>query len=208
MTADELTQWLRALARDVKQTAPAFAGNIVRGCPIPFVESREWQEARTIAKWQARLINYFHHPAIPAHEWFETWSICLEILGCSYASGSAAHLDVSPRPTVAMFRNPAINHERFRAMVEYDVKWFFELLAKLPQVRLILVAGPIPKADGRRQQLGDFIMRSCAQHAASWVDTKPLPRIKSRQVSLSTPVFILPYEPKVDGCYSMIRQVY
>jgi len=229
MNEQELTHWLGGLAAEIKRTKADYPRNVVPGCPLPFFGnvfearvltvgvnpsgtefdlSRKWREARTLAKWQERMLSYFRQPTIPAHEWFETWSICLELLGISYADGSAAHLDVSPRPTNAMINNVSTNHEEFRAMVQHDVKWFFELLAKVPQARLLLIAGPIPRADGRKQQLADFVREHSQKHGCQWIAGKPLPRLGTRSHPAGIPAFVCPYEPKVDGLYAMIRQVY
>ncbi len=49
--------------------------------------------------------------------------------------------DVSPRSTRPML-DESLDKEEFRSMVEGDVKWFFELLAKLTQVQLCLWPAP------------------------------------------------------------------
>jgi hypothetical protein len=229
MNEQELTDWLRGLAAEIKRTKPHYPTNVVPGCPIPFFgnifealvltvgvnpsstefdSSRKWREAGTLPKWQERMLNYFRQRVIPSHEWFETWSICLEFLAISYASGTAAHLDVSPRPTNAMIRNAKTNQQEFRAMVQHDIKWFFELLAEVPQARLLLIAGPIPRADGTKQQLADFIREHSQKHGCQWISSKPLPRLITRSHPAGIPAFVCPYEPKVDGLYAMIRQVY
>jgi len=172
-----------------------------------FDPSREWQKAGKIAIWQGRMLNYFRPRAHPAHKWFETWSICLELLDLNYAGGEAAHVDVSPRPTTPML-DEGTDKIKFRAMVEHDVRWFFELLDKLTQVRLLLVAGPIPRANGRKQQLADFIREHSAKHFARWSKGNPMPRLLTPGHPKGIPVFVCPYEPKVNGLYAMIRQVY
>ncbi|HWQ91038.1 MAG TPA: hypothetical protein VN673_05150 [Clostridia bacterium] len=96
----------------------------------------------------------------------------------------------------------------FRRMVESDVKWFFELIAKLPHVQLLLVAGPIPRADGRKQQLADFIQEQARRHNAEWREDLALPRLVISGRPEGVPVFVCPFEPKVDGLYAMVRQVY
>jgi|SRR6266850_1178979 len=228
MTADELTVWLGALAKDAKATQSAYTANKVIGCPIPFFGnvlnarvltvgvnpsntefdlSRKWSEAVTVAIWQERLLNYFLQPAIPSHRWFETWSICLELLEVSYAGSSAAHIDISPRATAPML-DKATNKPLFRAMVEQDVKWFFELLSNLSQVQLLLVAGPIPRANGGKQQLADFIREHGASHGATWGENETLPKLVTTGHPNGIPVFVCPHEPNVDGLYAMVRQVY
>src|SRR6266446_4466058 len=105
MNRQELNNWLCGLASEVKRTKPQYPRNAVRGCPIPFFGNvlearvltvgvnpsstefngdRQWQEPLSQPEWQERLLNYFKWPEVPAHAWFETWSICLELLGVSY----------------------------------------------------------------------------------------------------------------------------
>jgi hypothetical protein len=216
------------LANEVKKTWPAYVRNKAPGCPIPFFgdvlnarvltvgvnpsstefdPSREWQKAVRVAIWQERMLNYFRPSAHRAHKWFETWSICLDLLSLSYAGGEAAHVDVSPRPTTPML-DGGTDKAKFRAMVEHDVKWFFEILDKLPQIQLLLVAGPIPRANGRKQQLADFIREHSTRHLASWSENSPLPRLVTPSHPKGIPVFVCPFEPGVDGLYAMVRQVY
>jgi len=227
MTSEDLTTWLRSLAKEIKASQSAFAANKVPGCPVPFfgnvleariltigvnpsekefVPGRRWSEAGTIVKWQNRMLNYFCQEEFPAHGWFETWSIILELLGVSYTN-RAAHIDVSPRPTTAMLGQKT-DKAIFRAMVEHDAKWFFDLLGKLPQIELLLVAGPIPIANGSKQQLADFLRVNAKAHGAEWQSGKPLPVLKIRGRPKGIPVFVCPYEPTVDGRYAMIRHAY
>jgi hypothetical protein len=134
-----------------------------------------------------------------------------EILGdeweTSYAGSEAAHVDVSPRPTTPML-DAETGPVEFRAMVEHDVKWFFQLLDQLPQVQLLLVAGPVPRENGQKQQLADFIREQARRHGAKWSGGQPLPRLATAGHPNGIPVFVCPYEPKVDGLYAMVRQVY
>ena len=227
MLRQQINEWMVALRAEVEKTNPRYPTNLVPGWPIPsfgdvlrarvvtvgvnpsnqeFNADRGWQSL-TEAEWQTRLLNYFRHPDVPPWCWFETWSICLELLGVRYSSGEAAHLDVSPRPTTPMLDRKTDPAE-FRRMVESDVKWFFELIAKLPHVQLLLVAGPIPKADGRKHQLADFIQEQARRHNAEWREDQALPRLVTSGHPEGVPVFVCPFEPKVDGLYAMVRQVY
>ncbi len=228
MTPSELTTWLEALSKSVRGTQLGYTQNKVPGCPIPFFgdvlkarvltigvnpshtefdKSRKWKTPLTTAVWQRRLLGYFNWPNIPAHEWFETWSICLELLGLNYSGGQAAHIDVSARPTKPMLGS-ATDKAEFRNMVEHDVKWFFELLSKLPQVQLLLVAGPVPMANGKKQQLANFIHEQSGKHGAKWVAGEPLPKLVTPDHPNGIPIFVCPFEPTVDGRYAMVRQVY
>lgn len=220
--------WLKALANTVRATRDDYPNNRVSGCPIPFfgdvikarvltvgvnpsnmefAADRQWLEPMSQPDWQKRLLNYFNLPGVPAHGWFETWSMGLEFLDLCYAAGSAVHIDISPRPTIPMLDDDTDKPE-FRAMVEHDAKWFFELLGKLPQVQLLLVAGPIPRADGRKQQLASFIQEHAGEHGCQWLNGQPLPKLITPSHPEGVPVFVCPYEPKVDGLYAIIRQVY
>ena len=228
MTTAELSDWLRGVAAEVAATKPDYPLNVARGCPIPFfgdvlnarvltigvnpsdkevTKGRLWFEPLSFLDWQKRLLNYFNWPDVPPYCWFETWSICLELLGLSYAAGEAAHLDVSPRPTTPML-DKATDKAEFRAMAEHDVKWFFELLGKLPQIQLLVVAGPIPRANGSKQQLGDFISEHSEAHGCEWLEGQPLPKLRTPSRREGIPVFVCPYELGVDGLYAMVRQVY
>jgi len=133
--------------------------------------------------------------------------MCLTLLELGYAGGGAAHIDVSPRPTRPML-DKATGKAEFRTMVEHDVKWFFELVAKLPRIQLLLVAGPIPRADGSKQQLADFIREHAGAHGPEWQQTEPLPRLITPSRPDGIPVFICPFEPGVDGLYAMVRHVH
>jgi hypothetical protein len=229
MGPEELTPWLRRLSAEVESTNANYTPNLVRGCPIPFfgdvlkarvltvgvnpsstefVSTRQWRLPPEDSHLQERLLTYFTCKEAEPHEWFETWSICLDLLGMSYLGGVAAHIDISPRPTWAMFKNPKINHRLFRTMVESDVKWFFELLGNLPQVRLLMVAGPIPGHNGAKQQLADFVHEQCSKHNSEWLDGEPMPRLVTSSHPKGIPVFVCPYEPGVDGEYAIIRHTY
>ena len=227
MTTEELSKWLGNLHGEVEQTNQQFPNNLVAGWPIPFFgdllharvltvgvnpsdkefnPTRRWNEVTSFAQWQTRLLGYFQNDEVRPWIWFETWSICLSLLDLGYAGGGAAHIDVSPRPTIPML-SPTTNSDEFRNMVECDVKWFFDLLNRLPQVQLLLVAGPIPRATGRKQQLADFIREQAGMHSAEWTLGNPLPRLLLSSRPEGIPVFICPYEPEVDGLFAMIRQV-
>jgi hypothetical protein len=56
----------------------------------------------------------------PPHPWFKRWSEALAPLGYAYTR-NAAHLDVSPRPTVSMGAAPA--RTSFARMLDADVRW-------------------------------------------------------------------------------------
>jgi len=128
-----------------------------------FRASRNWNAVHTPADWKRRLKDYFNHDS-PSHEWFEPWCTGLELLGVSYTTGTAAHFDGSYRPTIAMLRNANTNHAEFRRMVEHDVAWFFRLLPLCERLRLLLVFGPIVRADGSTESLAAFLRKQAARH--------------------------------------------
>ena len=90
---------------------------------------------------------------------------------------------------------------------EQDVEWFFELLGKLPQIQLLVVAGPIPMANGSKQQLADFIREHSEAHGCEWFEGQSLPKVRTPSHPNGIPVFVCPYEPGVDGLFAMVRQV-
>src|SRR4051794_32084406 len=72
---------------------------------------------------------------------------------------------------------------------------------RLPQVQLLLVAGPIPRANGRNQQLVDFIREQAPMHGAVWQAGNPLPKLATTARPEGIPVFVCPYEPAINGLY-------
>ena len=228
MNQQALNEWLGKLNSDVQLTNNCYSHNLVQGWPIPFFgdilharvltvgvnpsekefsPARRWNEVTSPEQWQARLLGYFQNPEVRPWIWFETWSMCLTLLELGYAGGGAAHIDVSPRPTTPMLDKDT-DKVKFRSMVEHDVKWFFELVAKLPRIQLLLVAGPIPRANGSKQQLADFIHEQAGAHGVEWKQAQPLPKLITPSRPDGIPVFICPFEPGVDGLYSMVRHVH
>ena len=228
MNAQALSDWLLALHKEVEQTNHLYEHNLVPGWPMPFFgdvlrariltvgvnpsdqefnPDRRWDAITNPKQWQTRLLHYFRISGVPPWCWFDTWSICLELIGHAYAAGDAAHIDISPRPTPPML-DKRTNTGQFRPMVEHDVKWFFQLLGQLPQVRLLLVAGPIPRANGHKQQLADFIREKAGAHGVQCRQPGRLPTLLTPSHPKGIPVFVCPYEPGVDGLYAMVRQVY
>jgi hypothetical protein len=128
-----------------------------------FHPRRNWQPVQDIRAWKVRLRDYFSGD-VPAHRWFIPWRAGLKLLEVSYEDASAAHFDVSYRPTTAMLRNPATDRREFRAMVERDVAWFFRLLPLCPHLRGLLVFGPVVRADGTTERLAGFIRKSAPRH--------------------------------------------
>ena len=130
-----------------------------------FVPNRHWPEvnARNRGAWKKRLKNYFHQ-ATPAHDWFDPWTIGLALLDCSYKEGTAAHFDVSYRPTKAMLRNKTTNPKEFRQMIERDSAGLFHLLLLCPRLCGLLVFGPVVRCNGSMESLAGFIRKSAPRH--------------------------------------------
>lgn len=128
-----------------------------------FATHRRWSDVETIKDWKLRLKTYFTGPT-PPHDWFGPWREAFAQLGVAYENGTAAHLDVSYRPTKAMLRNPNTDRREFRHMVERDVAWFFRLLPLCPKLRGLLVYGPVVRFDGSPESLAAFVRRSAPRH--------------------------------------------
>lgn len=128
-----------------------------------FSSNRNWTEVNSRKDWKLRLKHYFNF-SIQPHQWFDHWRIGLKLLEISYEAGTAAHFDVSYRPTKAMLKNKATNAAEFRQMVERDVACFFRLLLLCPNLRLLLVYGPIVRANGSAEGLMHFLLNKAPLH--------------------------------------------
>lgn len=185
----EISSYLNDVLRDWQASRGEFPDNTIQGAlwPFPFfgnpakaivatvgvnpsssefATARRWREVRTVADWKQRLRDYFNR-ATPPHEWFEPWRAGLKLLGVSYRHGTAAHFDVSYRPTRAMLRNLRTDPKEFRRMADRDVAWFFRLLPVCERLRLLLIFGPIVRADGSTESLAAFVRRSAPHHGFS-----------------------------------------
>jgi hypothetical protein len=113
-----------------------------------FDPHRGWPDAIADLALETRLQNYFL-PNFQPHPFFSPWMEAFEFLTprISYASGTAAHLDLSPRATDFPSNHQTNNlndihwREQFLKMLGEDVFWFFEALKKCKQARLVLMAG-------------------------------------------------------------------
>src|SRR5436190_1482029 len=98
---ETLTEWSLNLNEEVEKTNHHYPRNRVLGWPIPFFGNalrarvltvgvnpsgqefnpdRRWDRITNPEQWQTRLLNYFRIPDVEPWCWFETWSICLELL--------------------------------------------------------------------------------------------------------------------------------
>jgi hypothetical protein len=183
----EISDYLTDVHRDWQDSRDAFPHNVypTHYWPIPFFGNprtalvatvgvnpssdefgpkRNWAEVERTKGWKERLKHYFTDDDRPAHDWFGPWHKGLALLDCSYEMGTAAHFDVSYRPTKAMLRNPNTNRREFRHMVERDVGWFFRLLPLCPKLRGLLVYGPIVRHNGEIESLAAFVCKSAPRH--------------------------------------------
>jgi hypothetical protein len=106
------------------------------------------------------------------------------LLGTSYEAGTTAHLDVSYRPTKAMLKNKHTDPKEFRRMVKRDVAWFFRLLPLCPNLRLLLIFGPIIRANGSTEPLVRFLRRRAQHHDFTVLPDGRLQDIKTRKALL------------------------
>lgn len=188
-----ISNYLNDVFQDWQDSRDAFPENIIDGhyWPVPFfgnpatalvatigvnpssgefVPGRHWDEVLTQKDWKLRLKNYFKPPIGP-HKWFDPWTAGLALLDCSYKEGTAAHFDVSYRPTKAMLRNKTTDHREFRHMVERDVAWLFRLLHLCSNLRGLLVFGPVVQFDGTTEILAGFIRKNAPRHGFSVLPT-------------------------------------
>lgn len=128
-----------------------------------FQPCRNWDAVQDSREWKLRLKNYFTGD-IPPHEWFIPWRVGLKLLGVSFEEGTAAHFDISYRLTTAMLRNKNTDAREFREMIEHDLEWFFRLLPLCPNLRGLLVFGPVVRSDGTPESLAGFIRKSAPRH--------------------------------------------
>jgi hypothetical protein len=147
--------------------------------------SRGWMSVRTVADWKRRLRDYFKID-IPPHEWFEPWCNGLQVLGMSYEQGTAVHLDVSYRTTRAMLMNKSTDRNEFWRMVERDVAWLFRLLPLCEKLQLLLVFGPIIRADGSTGSLAQFLKDQAANHGFNVLRRGDLQHAQTRRVFFFT----------------------
>ena len=107
--------------------------------PKEFQQGRWPAAALPIPDHLNRLMHYFVNPTVPYYgSWFDAWERALQCIGHSYFSDTV-HLDLSPRATIPFSSVP--DRARFIEMVASDIKWFYALLARMTQIRGLLVAG-------------------------------------------------------------------
>jgi hypothetical protein len=159
----DLPHFLGSVINATDATAIEYAGNFSLGTPVhaapffgrvdvasyatvglnpspaEFQQGRWPQSALPLNAHLSRLSDYFVSPSRPYYEsWFGVWERALAPIGKSYFQDTV-HLDLSPRATVPVRSCP--DRPLFVKMVAADIRWFFALLAGLPHIRGLLVAG-------------------------------------------------------------------
>ena len=121
-----------------------------------------------------RLLQYFERGSAHPHPWFRVWQSALRTLDISYLTGDAAHIDISPWATAAMSQN---DPEDFAAMMQRDIPKMFNLIDKLINVRLLLMAGTVTK----KYYMNDFVARTCKN--SGWELAGPSPNSGAGRVA-------------------------
>jgi hypothetical protein len=176
-----LREHLQRVINHVQETRDRFRDLTVKGLntmPIPFFGDIEEAEILTVGvnpaasefkknrNWRfseatpdylgARLRNYFRLGDPPPHSWFDAWDESLKMLnGRSYRT-LAAHLDLSPRPTIQMGGLPC---EKFLEMIEFDLPLFFESILLARSAKVLLMAGSVTK----KFYLNEFLQKHAPQ---------------------------------------------
>jgi len=210
---EEMCSEMSALMRFVETTNAKYAINFkhnVKTHPIPFFGNpesakiitvgvnpsatefepkREWPANLSATELESRLKLYFKSN-IPAHSWFSKWERCLNILGCSYVA-NAAHLDLSPRATIAMGSVP--DKSLFLEMVREDLSWFLRFLEYFRSAKLILFAGSVTNRFYMFKCLSDYFVTANNGHQL-FGNTAPKKGHSAwtRRFTLSTPSRMIP----------------
>jgi len=186
MSQNAISQYLDEILKDWRGSRSLFLRNDIKSdyWPIPFFGNpikakiatiavnpsstefrkvRCWAEVRTDQQWKERLWRYFKHSISP-HPWFDPQEQRLAEEFRSYRQGSAFHLDISYRPTIAMLRNPATDRREFVQMIERDVVWMFKLLPLCPKLRELRAIGPILLRNEKIGRVIDFVAEKAPAH--------------------------------------------
>lgn len=190
---DSLENYLEQTIDDMSATWPEYQDlrPVVSTHPIPFFgdiknarvltvgvnpsagefsKKRSWPDKMTPNELNNRLQNYFVSEQHRQHKWFDTWEQALKPLEVSYQKG-AAHIDLSPRPTVSMSQ---ANRNTFLTMMKQDAQWFFELLSVLSEYnapRLLLLSGTVAS----RYYMDEFVECVAYRHGFR-LEGPPTPR--------------------------------
>jgi len=118
-----------------------------------------WPKATlTVEELDARLVDYFTNPIVPAHSWFDGYERplsvtgpdkALNILGHSYRSDTV-HLDLSPRATLSPSSTKKMSKDdrklflqEFLQMIAADMQWFLSALALCRNLKGAIMSGSV-----------------------------------------------------------------
>ncbi len=157
------------------KTDPQFSANFKSGVPTqdsPFFGdlasaqvatigvNPSWTEYQSI-RWMGVqgptqvancLTSYFTAPPAQWHRFFQRWEMSLNQLGRSFTR-DAVHIDLSPRPTIAMRHVP--DPRAFERMLIDDSRWLILVLRRFPNIKAVLIAGSV----SNRYYIDEFLVR-------------------------------------------------
>ena len=112
-------------------------------------ENRNWPLEMSSAQLALRLVNYFRDWRTPPYKWFTPLETILRSKNCSYQF-NAAHIDLSPRATLAMGRfNDAPG--QFLNMVKKDANETLpKILSVAQKAKQIWIRGQIVSTGNRK----------------------------------------------------------
>ena len=159
-------KYIPLLRENIPNTPIPFFGKInsasvltvgVNPSPGEFEDKRlpYWEKVTDPVSLSKRLSCYFNGTH---HQWFDTWRAALDLLNVSYESGTAAHVDLSPRATIPMAQ--IHDTDLFLDMIRQDMKWFYEILTKQSSIKLVLLAGSVTKI----HYINDFVKKYASEH--------------------------------------------
>ena len=124
-----------------------------------FARKRAWPESIDHENLARRCCGYFS-ASNPPHPWFAPWIAGLKHVGVDYASGTAAHVDLSPRATRFVSEFNAPDRALFLEMVERDLWTFFGTLESCRAAEWLLIAGTVTS----EFYINEFIQRYAPDH--------------------------------------------
>ena len=222
----DLMRWLTNLRQQVNLTNTEFAALDPIGWPIPFFGDirtarvltvgvnpsptefhlGRWSRITNDSQWTHRLLNYFHTPTVPWHNWFLPWEASLRLLGCSYEDRTAAHLDLSPRSTTVMSQ---ANRQNFCEMVAGDVHWLYEVLPFATSARLIIAAGGmIEPAPDAWLTIGKYIERQAELNDAQIEQVHHQCRLICNGGHFSLPIYTFTSGPAAKDKFKLTEDIF
>jgi len=169
---------------------------------LEFAPERGWPQTIDAAALTDRCLHYFeaNAPARP-HPWFETWSKGLKQIGAGYESGSAIHLDISPRPTRSM-RAVKIVWPLLLEMLRGDLWTLFSTLELSPRVKLVILAGTATGEYYLNEFLQEFASESGYRFEGTFKRSAGVAKVSWHQLvgKRSIPVFFCSHSPASPSC--------